>query len=265
MDVNSIKLIYFSPTGTTKTIAEAIAEGMDRKFEDHYNLTTIESNQINFKEFNDEVAIIGAPVYAGRVQEDAKKRILKIKGNNCPAIIVVLYGNREYEDALLELRDISIEAGFKPVACAAFIGEHSFSTEKYPVAKERPDSEDIRKAREFGKDARDKINGLESIESLPKIDLPGNFPYKDHFPKLNNSPEITGDCTLCETCVSSCPVGAISLEEEIITDKTLCIYCCACLRACPEDVRSFDIELINSKREMLSKKCSMRKEAEFFL
>ena len=82
-------------------------------------------------------------MYGGRLPADAVKRLSNLKGHNTPAVIVVVYGNREYEDALLELNDLAIEAGFKPVAAGAFIGEHSYSNKDSPIAHGRPDEKDI--------------------------------------------------------------------------------------------------------------------------
>lgn len=66
----------------------------------------------------------------------------------------VMYGNREYEDALLELNNIVVEAGFQPVAGGAFIDEHSFENDSTPIAKGRPDIKDLQKATEFGRTIR---------------------------------------------------------------------------------------------------------------
>ena len=60
-------------------------------------------------------------VFAPRVAETAMERLGKIRGKQVPAILIVVYGNRDYEDALIELRDYACEAGFIPVAAAAFI------------------------------------------------------------------------------------------------------------------------------------------------
>lgn len=65
---------------------------------------------------SDTLTIIGVPTYAGRVAPTALERLQKIKGDNTPAITIVLYGNRDYEDALLELRDTVKQLGFIPVA-----------------------------------------------------------------------------------------------------------------------------------------------------
>jgi hypothetical protein len=90
---------------------------------------------------------------------------------------VVVYGNRDYEDALIELHDISITQGFVPVAAGAFIAEHSYSTTKRPIAHGRPDPDDLDRAQEFGKKVREKLKGLRFLDDIGKIKIPGNIPY----------------------------------------------------------------------------------------
>ena len=100
-------IIFFSPTHTSAKIARAIGEsiGMGRRIE--IDLTTDEnSSPIEIK---DSITIIAVPVYAGRVAPIALQRLRRLKGNNAPAILVAVYGNRDYEDALVELRDETIQ------------------------------------------------------------------------------------------------------------------------------------------------------------
>jgi hypothetical protein len=92
-----------------------------------------------------DVVVIGAPVYAGRVAKDAVDYFKTINGAGSLAILVVLYGNREFEDALLELKNIAIDQGFIPFAASAFIGEHSFSSKEFLIAFNRPDEDDLKK------------------------------------------------------------------------------------------------------------------------
>ena len=54
----------------------------------------------------DGTAIVGVPVYAGRVPELCLERLAGFSVDAVAAVLVVLYGNREYEDALAELRDV---------------------------------------------------------------------------------------------------------------------------------------------------------------
>ena len=148
MQIDTVRLVYFSPTDTTKKTLEGVAEGIRADEVQHVNLTKPAVKSQELARITDGLAIIGAPVYAGRIPLEAVNRLRKLKANNVPAVVVALYGNREYEDALIELRDLAVEQGFTPVAGGAFIGEHSFDSEETPIATGRPDEEDIEQARE---------------------------------------------------------------------------------------------------------------------
>lgn len=103
MQIKSIQPVYFSPTHTSAKIVSTIAEGMNIIVNKEIDLTYPFADQKTI--LSDTLTIIGVPTYAGRVAPTALERLQKIKGDNTPAIIIVLYGNRDYEDALLELRD----------------------------------------------------------------------------------------------------------------------------------------------------------------
>lgn len=64
---------------------------------------------------------------------------------------VVVYGNRDYEDALLELHDILSENGFVVVAAGAFVARHSIFPD---VAAGRPDRDDLDRMAEFAERVR---------------------------------------------------------------------------------------------------------------
>ena len=129
--LNGTRLIFFSPTHTSAKIARAIGEGigMGRRMETDLTL----DEQTSPIEMNGELCVIAVPVYGGRVAATALQRLQRLKGNGSPAILVVVYGNRDYEDALLELRNTAVQLGFVPLTAGAFIGEHSFSTPELPM------------------------------------------------------------------------------------------------------------------------------------
>ncbi len=261
--IDNISLLYFSPTKTTKKIVETIALEIKPEKTTHFDLTSPTFNSKRFNEFNHELVIIGVPVYGGRVPVDATKRLQKLNANNIPTIIVVVYGNRDYEDSLIELNDITKDRGFMPFAAATFIGEHSFSTELSPIAQGRPDTNDLNKATEFGKNIRNVL-----FDNTPSklISLPGNYPYKTLAVMSNVSP-ITIDtlCDNCGVCVSVCPTDSIQINEIISTDKTTCILCCACVKECPNNARLIDNDLVKNIRERLFNNCSTRREPEIFI
>jgi len=264
METDKIRLIYFSPTKTTKKVVETIADAMNPKTTMRFDLTPFASNANKFEGIKNELAIIGVPVYCGRVPPTAVNRLRKLKVNNCPAIIVVVYGNYNYIDALLELRDIAFELGFRPIAAAAFIGEHSFSKEDIPIAYGRPDINDLNIAAEFGIKIRNKIS--ENNLSDYKINVPGNYPYipVEEMPSI--SPDtIVSKCAKCGTCVSVCPTGSIRLNGKIETETSTCILCCACIKNCPQKARLNDNDYARESSDWLIQNCAVRKEPEFYM
>ena len=52
----------------------------------------------------DALILLAAPVYGGRVAPTALERLARLRGQGQAAVAVVVYGNRDYEDALLEIR-----------------------------------------------------------------------------------------------------------------------------------------------------------------
>ena len=118
------RLVFFSPTHTSARIARAIGEGigMGRRIETDLTLDE-EDTPIHVE---NELTVIAAPVYGGRIAPVALQRIKRLKAQHSPAILVAVYGNRDYEDALLELHNTAVELGFTPLSGAAFIGEHSY-------------------------------------------------------------------------------------------------------------------------------------------
>ncbi len=266
MNINSLKLLYFSPTQTTKKVIEGIASGIQAQTVDHVDLTAPERNSSDFKSTKEDLVVIGAPVYGGRIPLDAVSRLKQLKGNNSPAILVVVYGNRAFEDALLELKNLAVEIGFQPIAAGAFIGEHSFANDSLPIANGRPDQDDLNKARELGEKVVDKLKVIQETENLSKIEVPGDFPYKSRNDRSGIAPITKDDsCTTCGTCADVCPTGAVSVDDVVSTDVETCILCCACVKNCPSESRVMENEMIQQMAEWLNTNCSEQKMPELWL
>lgn len=252
--MSKITKIYFSPSQTTKRVVELVADNFDGENET-YDLLNFDCE----KEFSKEdVAIVGMPVFAGRIPKRGRERLSKLKGNNAKAIAVANYGNAHVTDALLELVTLLKENSFDVVAAATTVSHHSIFG---GVAVGRPDSDDIEKINEFALKCMEKIESGESLTS----EIPGNEEYVAY----KQLPfEISCDesvCSFCYDCVSICPEKAIPEDDPMNTDLNLCSRCTACISICPEDARTFSGEAFEAKKPVFEEANSERKEPEFYL
>ncbi|WP_373481842.1 4Fe-4S binding protein [Acetobacterium sp.] len=226
MKIQSTKLVYFSPTGTTKAVVEGVARGFDTTEIDRVDLTKPATRLQPLQTGENELLIVGVPVYMGRVPEVIRGWLQSIKALNTPAVCIVVYGNRVYDDTLLELKDILTADGCVPMAAGTFIGEHSFSSDETPIASGRPDNRDLSQTEEFGQTIRKKLDAILSVEEIEELNVPGEFPYRGEtilwdvdFIAVNN------DCIQCLICAEVCPSGAIDFENSRLIDQEECITC----------------------------------------
>ncbi len=263
MQHEELAIIAFSPTGATGAVLKAMAQGYSAAQTRRLDLTRPRFDYSTT--ITNCTAIIGCPVYAGRVPLLAAQRLEQIAARNIPAALVVTYGNRAVDDALAELFDLASAAGFIPLAGAAFIGEHSFATQDAPIAMGRPDAADLAKAETFSAAFRAHVEGVTDIAAAPRVKLPGNRPYKERPPRAPLAPETDTDrCILCGACASVCPAKAIVVDDAVVTDADLCVRCCACVKNCPESARQLKAEKVDEIRRKLMADCGQRKEPELF-
>ena len=266
-----LKLVYFSPTGTSKRAAEAIAKGLGIEFE-CIDLTYPDAETQKHIFESDDLAVIAVPVYSGRIPYTAVNRLKNVKGRQSPAVIIVVYGNRAFEDSLIELKDITLKQGFQPIAGAAFIGEHSFDTSETPIATGRPDEADLDKAETFGEQVKAKL----ILDDAPALVVPGHRPYRENSDwnkpleereKVEPlSPETNPEtCTLCGLCAQVCPTAAVTVTDSVKTVKTECTACTACVKICPTGARAWTHERVRKAASWLHANYSVRREPETFL
>ncbi|WP_288864347.1 4Fe-4S binding protein [uncultured Alistipes sp.] len=255
MQPSELRTLFFSPTGTTRRVADAIAQAAaDGSPVVATDLTHTKAPALTFGP--DTVAILAAPVYGGHIPPLAFERLAEIRGNDTPAIIAVVYGNRDFGKAAVELAEFARHHGFRPIAAAAFVGEHSYSSPAAPIAAGRPDADDMAVATAFGANIRAKLRAEQPATvdaarlKTPRTSLLSLLRFirfvLAYRRRQRKNPVVripVGDaarCTRCGRCAALCPTQAIARGDELHTDPQRCIRCCACVKGCPTGARSYE-------------------------
>lgn len=253
----NIYAIYFSPTGGTEKIVKFIAEQFGKyQSIDLFERTTDLTNDFS----KEDLCIIGVPSFGGRVPAIALEKIKELNGTKTNTILVVVYGNRAYEDTLIELEDALVQKDFTCLAAIAAVAEHSIM---HQFANGRPDQKDLIDLSSFAEKIKEKMKQTAKERVLP-VQVPGNRPYRE-YGTIPLTPHATKSCSSCGLCAKQCPVNAISTDNPKVTDKSKCISCMHCINICPKHARKLNPLLLSIASKKLKKVCCNRKEIELFL
>lgn len=255
MKIGTIHLVYYSATFTTQRISRCIAASFNAPVVEHD--ITMSPLQAPIVIPANELLILAMPVFGGLIPEIAAERLKDITGTDSPAIIVAVYGNRHYDNALCQMRDIATTQGFQVATAGAFIARHSiFST----IAADRPDDTDFTKAKTFAKESADIIA---SHDRFPRLDLPGKPDLIFRKPPL--FPTADDTCTACGTCTDTCPYQAIPADNPQSTNSERCMACGRCIVVCPCGSRNFRGEGYAAGVARFEANFATRREPELFL
>lgn len=248
--------IVFSPTGGTKKVATLLGGALSGEVTS-IDLTDCKQQFPTIQLTQEDVAIIAVPSYGGRVPAVATQRLALLRGHGARAILVCVYGNRAYEDTLVELEDVAKQAGFRVIAAVAAVAEHSIARQ---FAAGRPDAQDAKQLSSFAGQIQAKLSAGDATEPA----IPGNRPYKKAA-GAGMVPKPTKECTQCGICAAECPVQAIDKENPKKVNEKLCFSCMRCVSVCPHSARKVNPVMLSAVGLALKKVCSVRKDCELFL
>ncbi len=267
--------VYFSGTGTTKKAVCHMAEAAAKKLRLPWEAVsfTLPGERENTLCFSlDDLVFFGTPVYAGRVPNVLLPYLReKLQGGDALTVPVVLFGNRNYDDALIELRNLLQENHFACIAAAALVGEHSFS---YTLGAGRPDAEDMALIEGFGEAVARKVQTLPAVPGEP-IAVPGEEPLRPYYKPRDRHGNFINilkvkpktdlqRCNRCGVCAARCPMGAIDPTDPALVPGT-CIKCGACVKGCPTGAKYYDDEGYLYHKTELEEMYTRRGQIEMFL
>jgi NAD-dependent dihydropyrimidine dehydrogenase PreA subunit len=276
MKITKVFGIYFSPTGGTKYIIEKMTVFFAHQFGcswQYLDITPASAREkTNYFSENDLV-IMGFPVYAGRIPN----KLLPVftscfVSEHTLALPVCVYGNRNFDDALLELKTILEQHDFCVTAAMAAVSEHAFSSQ---VGTGRPDENDEKEMIDFSQDvAHDIMKKTAQELALGNVNIPGDFEHMEYYiprqedgspAKFLKAKPVTDHekCDQCGICAMKCPMNSISLSHpEQVTG--ICIKCQACIKYCPKQAKHFDDPAFLSHVRMLEKHYQKRADNVFY-
>lgn len=277
MNIKQVWAVYFSPTGTTKKVvcrlSQSITQGLGASWQEYcFNLPESRQKDLSFSP--SDLVILGVPVYAGRVPNQILPFIRdQIHGNGALGLPVVLFGNRSFDDGLMELRNVMAANGFHPITAGAFVGQHSFSE---VLGIGRPDGQDMALVQKLAEQTIQRVLNLNELPDAP-VPVEGQDPIRPYYiPKdshgdllkdfLKAKPVTNlGKCINCGLCAMNCPMGSIDPEDvSLIVRK--CIKCCGCIKGCPTSAKYFDSESFLFHRQDLEERyAGIRAESRIFL
>lgn len=246
--------IYFSPTGGTRKVADILAGALGGDWHEIDLCREIVSMTLK----PEDVCLISVPSYGGRVPKVNLDRLCRITGNGARAILVCVYGNRDWDDTLTELQDVLDDLGYICVAAVAAVAEHSMFRQ---FAAGRPDADDAAELKTFAGRVRTKLetgnNGC--------FEMPGNHGNYKPFPGGAFKPEAGENCNDCGLCAELCPAGAIDADNLRTVNKDKCISCMRCIAVCPSKARKVDDAVVAAVAQRLEPLLGGRKENFLYL
>ena len=255
MKITKATVCYFTGRGTTKQYAKTFAEALP--FETNLHELRFD-NPVKSVFDADELLVVAGPVYAGYMPTFMWEQIDTVQGTKTPAVLLAVYGARDYDNALLEMDQMLTQKGCITVGAAAVVARHSIAT---TIAPERPTEEDLLQMRRFAHTIAERLDAMNTIDDAPTFTFKGTL---EEGVRKGGAPLTNEACDECGICADQCPTGAIPEENPASTNSETCIGCLRCVEICPQSARSLPEEAIAKATARLQKLADSTKPHEFF-
>lgn len=246
---------FFSPTGGTKKVIDIIGSAWDceKRWVDLGDARA-GLEKIVFAE--QDVCLFAIPSFSGRVPQFIIPQLKRLKGNGTKAVLITAYGNRAFDDTLLELKNTLDGAGFLCVAGLAAVTRHSIMPD---FGAGRPDARDLEELKNYAVKCKEA-----AANSTSAVMVPGSLPYRKYM-SVPIRPKAGKLCNACGLCAEKCPVNAIDPQALHMADKNKCISCLRCVAVCPRHARQVNRVILRVAKMKMKKACAGRKSNQLFL
>ena len=292
MKINNVWAAYFSPTKTTEKVALTLAQNLAASGRNIKTFDfTLPAAREGFPHVGEgDLVVFGVPTYAGRVPNVLLPYLSSLRGEGALAVCVVTFGNRAFDNSLIELRDVLEADGFRTIAACAIACEHSFS---YTLGAGRPDAEDLAELSNFAAACAVKLKDASAARTAScaaatpdgnavacaPVFVDGRPDHGDYYSPRDRSgvgidirkvkPKVSASCNGCGLCASLCPMGSLNpaaLRERRTMEFTgICIKCGACFKGCPQHAVYFDDPGYLYHKKELEAAYALRAKNSFYL
>ena len=238
-----IAIIYFSATGNTRKIAEAVRKKLIQL---NVSITMLDITSTDRRKEDPSIGgydavFFGFPVYSSRAPEVCREWIDKLDGEGKKCSVFFTYGGFGKDPAHYYIKEQLEARDFSLVSTAEFLGSHTFNYSGWHAAEGRPHVSDLRTAEEYAVKTLHRFTG-EDGDSLPPFSQPDVTPeqldksLKARSQLITQLPTRAGkECSMCMKCEQVCPVNAMDAKRGAADPET-CISCFSCIAHCPEKV-----------------------------
>ena len=248
--------VYFSARGTTKRCADTVAKGMKM---DMVSFNWLDPKQRSALKLGvEDMLLLSMPVYAGVIPQFCAELTELLSGNETPAVVCAVYGNRHYDHALLQMQDLLTANGLQVIAAGAFVAAHSIFPK---AASGRPDADDCSAMEAFGA----ACAAMLQKKAAGTLRLPGDPNYDPAvFKRAHFQPAADDRCVACGQCAEICPVGAINPDTVRTAREDCCLSCGACIEVCPTGARNYRGAEYEAMQDGFAERCSAYRKPEVF-
>ena len=273
-------VVYFSPAGSTRLIADAI----HRRLTEHgQEVVMVDLGKSNRPTTEIPIVLrspcclwIGSPVYCDHAAPPVADFIegLPLAKAGSYAVPFVAWGGVTSGLALAETAAQLRARNFIPVAAAKVLAVHSSMWRAaQPLASGHPDSEDLARITRM----TDRVIANLQSETIAPLDLrvldylspamqadaasKSLAAVKAAMPPMAVNEQ---QCLQCGECAEKCPMAAIRLTPfPTISDD--CVLCLQCVRACPQEAFVFDGDAVAARIVAMADRSDEDKATRIFI